>query len=128
MSRRTPPHSVSASDMSTPSPEPPAAGSVRSPPPPPPPTKKSPLSALVLLLALGASYLALLATPLAPYMPGNEAARGVADLLDALLGLGSETQGHADFGDGRKLTCPKAFAKPTSKALYHVNVNLGNGG
>jgi hypothetical protein len=108
--------------MSTPSPEPEA------PARPPPAPKKSPLSALLLLLALGASYLALQATPLAPYMPGNEGARGVADLLDALLGLGSQTQGHADFGDGRKLTCPKAFARPASKALYHVNVNLGNGG
>ncbi|KLT38965.1 hypothetical protein CC85DRAFT_266218 [Cutaneotrichosporon oleaginosum] len=45
-----------------------------------------------------------------------------------LLGAEREVQGHADFGDGRKLTCPPAFARPASQGLYHVNVNLGNGG
>ncbi|GMK53915.1 hypothetical protein CspeluHIS016_0105010 [Cutaneotrichosporon spelunceum] len=121
---RSPPHSASASDMSTPSPPPQGArapSQART-------QKTSPLSAVVILAALAAAYLALQTTPLARYLPGNDAASHVADLINTLFGLGAEVQGHADFGDGRKLTCPKAFAQPASLALYHVNVNLGNGG
>ncbi|BEI84098.1 hypothetical protein CcaverHIS002_0407020 [Cutaneotrichosporon cavernicola] len=126
--QRSPPHSVSASDMSTPSPTPERRQGPPRSNPPARAQKTSPLSVLLILAALGTSYLALQTTPLAQYLPGNAAGLGLADLLDSLFRFGSEVQGHADFGDGRKLTCPKAFAKPTSLGLYHVNVNLGNGG
>lgn len=107
------------------------------PPPHPDPTsppierKRKPaggLSALLILAGLAAIYFALQNTPLASFLPGNERALGATYLLDALFNYGANVQGHADFGDGRSTTCPKAFAKPSSEGLHWVNVNLGNGG
>ena len=39
-----------------------------------------------------------------------------------------ESEGHWDFGDGRKTTVREEFLQPKSEALRWVNVMLGNGG
>jgi hypothetical protein len=43
-------------------------------------------------------------------------------------GRTDESEGHWDFGDGRKTTVEKEFLEPKSHALKWVNVMLGNGG
>lgn len=43
-------------------------------------------------------------------------------------GRTDESEGHWDFGDGRKTTVDREFLEPKSHALHWVNVMLGNGG
>ena len=43
-------------------------------------------------------------------------------------GRTDESEGHWDFGDGRKTTVERDFLEPKSHALRWVNVMLGNGG
>lgn len=91
-------------------------------------TPASVSSAILAFATLCVLYFALQNTDYAPYLPGSRLVDTASRVLEGLLGSNDEIEGHADFGDGRKRTCPPLFATPSSGALYYVNVNLGNGG
>ena len=91
---------------------------------------------LVLAIAILSGTFLILSNTLNPFRPHKS--EDVSALRDHITKFTAadlqvtftegDVTGHADFDDGRKRSCPRAFAEPESEGLSWVNVMMGNGG